>query len=200
MSLSHESDAVPEAEAGEAPRYCLFDTALGLCSIAWTSVGIARFQLPEASRGAAERRLQRRGSVPANAEDTPTHVASVMADARRYMAGERVDFQAVVLDLSGVGEFYRSLYAVARRVGWGQTATYGDIARQVDSVRAARAVGQAMGRNPVPLIIPCHRVLANGNTIGGFSAYGGAATKERMLALEGIDLRHGQLALPGLLR
>jgi methylated-DNA-[protein]-cysteine S-methyltransferase len=82
---------------------------------------------------------------------------------------------------------------------WGQTATYGELARQVGSPGAARAVGQAMGHNPVPIIIPCHRVLAAGRKIGGFSAYGGAVTKERLLALEGVHLGDGTPLLPGLL-
>jgi methylated-DNA-[protein]-cysteine S-methyltransferase len=115
------------------------------------------------------------------------------------LAGECVDFSPLVLDLSGVGGFYRRIYEATRRLAWGETATYGELARRVGSPGAARAVGQAMGRNPIPLIVPCHRVLASGHGIGGFSAFGGAVTKTRLLALEGVHLGDGTPPIPGLL-
>jgi methylated-DNA-[protein]-cysteine S-methyltransferase len=114
----------------------------------------------------------------------------------RYFDGERIDFAGVALDLVGIGPFQRAIYDAARALAWGQTATYGDLARQEGSPGAPRAVGQAMGHNPVPIIIPCHRVLAAGRKIGGFSAYGGALTKQRLLAMEGVHLG-GTPLLPG---
>jgi methylated-DNA-[protein]-cysteine S-methyltransferase len=122
-----------------------------------------------------------------------------MDDLRRYASGEEVDFAAVVLDLAGTGPFDRAIYAAARAVGWGCTTTYGELARHAGAFapEAAREVGQAMARNPVPIVIPCHRVLGSGNRIGGFSAPGGRPAKERLLALEGVRLDGGQLALPG---
>ena len=129
----------------------------------------------------------------------PAPVREAIALLERYFAGERIDFARVALDLVAVGSFHRAIYDVARSLGWGQTATYGELARQVGSPGAARAVGQAMGHNPVPVIIPCHRVLAAGRKIGGFSALGGALTKERLLALEGVHLGNGTPLLPGLL-
>jgi methylated-DNA-[protein]-cysteine S-methyltransferase len=122
-----------------------------------------------------------------------------MTAVERYAAGKRIDFSMLALDLQGVGDFHRQIYEAARRVGWGETVTYGELARRVGSPGAARAVGQAMGRNPIPLIIPCHRVLASGHKIGGFSAFGGAVTKTRLLALEGVHLDQGTPLLPGLL-
>jgi methylated-DNA-[protein]-cysteine S-methyltransferase len=93
------------------------------------------------------------------------------------------------LDLAGQGEFFRKIYDAARRISWGHTTTYGALAKEVGvGPEAARDVGQAMAKNPVPLIIPCHRVLAAGGKLGGFSAPGGSSTKERMLELEGIRL------------
>jgi methylated-DNA-[protein]-cysteine S-methyltransferase len=115
------------------------------------------------------------------------------------MAGERIDFSAIMLDLAGVGPFHRGIYEALRRVGWGETTTYGALARQIGDPGASRAVGQAMGRNPIPVIIPCHRVLASGGKPGGFSAFGGAVTKQRLLALEGVHLDGGWPLLPGLL-
>ena len=91
------------------------------------------------------------------------------------------------LDLEGRNAFSRTIYDLLRTVGWGQTTTYGELARRAGRrPEAARAVGQAMGSNRIPVIIPCHRVLASGQKIGGFSAPGGTLTKERLLALEGV--------------
>jgi methylated-DNA-[protein]-cysteine S-methyltransferase len=179
-------------------QHCLFETDLGACGVAWSERGVARFQLPEADRGATERRLRRR-AAESSAVSPPRTIAAVIADVQRYMGGAKVDFSAVALDLAGVAPFYAEIYAAARDVGWGETATYGELARRVGTPGAARAVGQAMARNPIPLIIPCHRVLASGNKVGGFSAFGGTRSKQKLLGLEGVRLgaakSSGQLAL-----
>lgn len=184
-------------QAGPREHYCVFDTTLGPCAIAWSERGVTRFQLPEANRDRTEKRLNGRaqGAEPAAA---PPSIAQVIDAVRRYAAGERIDFSSVPLDLQGLEPFNRTVCEAARGVGWGETTTYGALAERAGFAGEARDVGQAMGHNPVPLIIPCHRVLAAGNKLGGFSAYGGTATKERMLALEGVLLGDGQLALPGL--
>jgi methylated-DNA-[protein]-cysteine S-methyltransferase len=171
-----------------AHRYAIFETAGGVCGIAWNDVGITRFLLPERSAEAAERHLRRR--LPeARAGEPPSEVAEVIVAVKRYFAGEPVDFSGIPLDLAAPDAFFMQVYQAVRRVGWGQTTTYGAIAKEVGGgPEAARDVGQAMAKNPVPLIIPCHRVLAAGGKIGGFSAPGGAAAKTRMLELEGVKL------------
>jgi methylated-DNA-[protein]-cysteine S-methyltransferase len=176
----------------------LFGTRLGACGVAWSERGVTRLQLPERNPSATERRLRGR-PADSGAGKPPAAVRQAIAMLERYFAGERVDFASVALDLRGVGPFHRKIYDATRSLGWGETASYGDLARQAGSPGAARAVGQAMGHNPVPIIIPCHRVLAAGRKIGGFSAYGGAVTKERLLALEGVHLGDGTPMLPGLL-
>jgi len=179
-------------------HYCLFDTDLGACGVAWSERALTRFQLPEADRRATEKRLMLR-APSSRAEAPPAQIAEAIADVQRYMAGERVDFSAIALDLAGVAPFYVEIYAAARRVGWGETATYGELARQAGAPGAARAVGQAMARNPVAVIIPCHRILASGNKVGGFSAFGGTVSKQRLLGLEGVRIgaakAAGQLSL-----
>ncbi|MCC2672079.1 MAG: methylated-DNA--protein-cysteine S-methyltransferase protein [Armatimonadetes bacterium] len=177
--------------------YALVDTPLGPCGLAWSGRGLARLQLPEADREATEARLLRSalGATPA---DPPAHIQDVVAELLRYLDGARTDFAQVRLDLAGVSPFYRVVYEATRTIGWGQTATYGELARLAHSPGAPRAVGQAMSRNPIPIIIPCHRILASGAGTGGFSAFGGVTTKARLLALEGVDLlasRTGQRAL-----
>jgi methylated-DNA-[protein]-cysteine S-methyltransferase len=116
-------------------------------------------------------------------------VGEAVAAVKRYFAGEETDFSGFQLDLGEQEAFFRQVYAAARRVGWGRTTTYGALTKEVGAgPEAARDVGQAMARNPVPLIIPCHRVLAAGGKIGGFSAPGGSAAKTRMLELEGVHV------------
>jgi methylated-DNA-[protein]-cysteine S-methyltransferase len=178
-------------------HYCLFETAIGACGVAWSDRGVTRLQLPERSRSATERRLRGRGAN-ASAGVPPAAVSAAIRLLERYFAGEQVDLSGVALDLSGVSPFHRKIYDAARALAWGKTATYGELAQQVGSRDAARAVGQAMGKNAVPIIIPCHRVLAAGGKIGGFSAHGGTSTKQRLLTLEGVHLGHSTLPLPGL--
>jgi methylated-DNA-[protein]-cysteine S-methyltransferase len=166
-------------------QYCVFDTAAGFCAIAWSDAGVARFHLPTSTAAATERGLRRR-LIDAEPAMPPVEVNAVVEAAKRYFAGEKVDFSNVPLDLHGQDEFFLQIYAAARRVAWGQTTTYGSLAKELGAgPEAARDVGQAMAKNPVPLIIPCHRVLAAGGKLGGFSAPGGSATKQRMLEMEG---------------
>jgi methylated-DNA-[protein]-cysteine S-methyltransferase len=169
-------------------RYFIFETAAGFCAIAWSEAGIARFTLPSRTADAAEKNLQRR--VPDARPDTPPpYVMAAVDAAKRYFQGEQIDFSDLQLDLGEQDEFFKKIYAAARRVAWGHTTTYGSLAKELGAgPEAARDVGQAMAKNPVPLIIPCHRVLAAGGKLGGFSAPGGSTTKQRMLELEGVSL------------
>lgn len=167
--------------------YVLFDTAFGPCGLAWSDDGLTRLQLPERDRGATEARLRRGIEAPSQGRPTASVSRAIVA-LQRYFAGRRIDFVDLDLDLSGLPLFHARAYEALRRIGWGETTTYGALATQVDSPGAARAIGQAMGRNPLTIIIPCHRVLAGGRKIGGFSAYGGALAKERLLTMEGVRL------------
>ena len=180
-------------------NHCIFDTAIGACGVAWSARGLVAVQLPERDRAATERRLSAR-SRSAGVATPPPPIAALIADITRYLAGERVDFSTVEVDLAGIEPFRRKLYDTMRALGWGTTTTYGALAHAIGLAEpeAARDVGEAMGRNPVPIVIPCHRVLAAGNKLGGFSAPGGAATKAKLLALEGVHLDGGAPRLPGL--
>lgn len=162
-------------------HYHLFDTSMGLCGIAWSDDGVTHFQLPH-----SEDKARQRLAKHAEPGEPPPHIASAIEQARDYFTGARPNFSAVPLDLAGIDAFRRQIYDVLRTVGWGETLTYGDMAKRIGADGGAQAVGQAMGQNPIPLIIPCHRVVAAGGKIGGFSAPGGSDTKERMLALEGV--------------
>src|SRR5262245_22347374 len=180
-------------------NHCIFDTAIGPCGVAWSARGLAAVQLPEANPAATEKRLAAKVHSAGTAVPR-AWVAGLIADIQRYVTGERVDFSAVPVDLAGLDPFRRKLYEEMRALTWGTTTTYGALARAVGLAEweGARDVGEAMGRNPVPIVIPCHRVLAAGNKLGGFSARGGASTKAKLLALEGVHLDGGAPRLPGL--
>jgi len=180
-------------------KHHIFDTAIGPCGVAWNARGLVGVRLPEANAAVTEKRLAAKFQSTEAAE-LPPWVAALIADIRRYLAGERVDFSGVAVDLSGLDDFRRTLYGTMRALGWGKTTTYGALAHELGlpGWEGARDVGEAMGRNPVPIVIPCHRVLAAGGKLGGFSAPGGAKTKAKLLALEGVRLDGGSPRLPGL--
>ena len=172
----------------EPTHHLIFETPAGFCGIAWNGGAVVRLQLPTQSHVAAERNLLRR--LPESTAGLPSpEIVGVVPAIKRYFAGERIDFSGTLVDLSGQGGFYRRIYEEVRRIRWGQTTTYGTIAKELGAgPEGAREVGQAMATNPIPLIIPCHRVLAAGGKLGGFSAPGGSAAKMRMLTLEGFPV------------
>jgi methylated-DNA-[protein]-cysteine S-methyltransferase len=168
--------------------FALFDTAIGPCGIAWGKRGVVGLQLPEASEDAARRRLAKR--FPQAEEATPPPEVQNAIDAiQTLLRGETPDLSDIPLDMDRVPAFNRKVYEIARSVPPGATLTYGEIATRIGEPGAAREVGQAMGRNPFPIVVPCHRVLAAGGKIGGFSANGGIATKRKMLAIESVHAK-----------
>jgi methylated-DNA-[protein]-cysteine S-methyltransferase len=187
-------------ETGEI-HHALFPTAIGAVGVAWSARGLVALALPERDDAATEKRLIAK-SHSAGKAAPPQPIADAIALIRKYCAGERVDFSSVPLDLSGIDSERQRIYETMRALAFGETTTYGALARQAGAPEsdweAAQRVGAAMGRNPIPIVVPCHRVLAAGGKPGGFSAYGGTATKEKLLALEGIHLGGAAPRLPGL--
>ena len=170
-------------------HFTLFDTPIGPCGIEWGPRGINGVQLPMGSEEKTRARIrQRHGDV---VETEPTaEVQSAIGAIVELLSGKPNDLSDIPLDLDGVPEFNRGVYAIARSIPPGQTMTYGDIAKKLGGVELSRDVGQALGRNPCPIVVPCHRVLAAGNKPGGFSARGGVETKLKMLAIEGAAVNH----------
>jgi methylated-DNA-[protein]-cysteine S-methyltransferase len=164
--------------------FILFETALGVCGLAWRERGLVGVLLPEADGAPARARLSKRFPDLAEAPPPPQVQAAARSIAA-LMRGEPVDLAGVELDLDVVSPFERRVYAIARAIPPGQTLTYGEVAAQLGDKLLARDVGQALGRNPWPIVVPCHRVLGAGGKMVGFSAPGGVTTKERMLAIEG---------------
>ncbi|WP_374525337.1 methylated-DNA--[protein]-cysteine S-methyltransferase [Sphingopyxis sp.] len=169
-------------------HYQLFETAAGVAGIVWNRHGVACLRLPSPSAAETERSLLRR--MPgAMRTEPPAEVSAVIDAAIRYFTGERIDFSDVPVDLGEQSPFFARVYGRVRQLGWGETTTYGAVASDLGvGPEYARDVGQAMATNPVPLIVPCHRVMAAGGKIGGFSAPGGSLSKARMLELEGVGV------------
>jgi methylated-DNA-[protein]-cysteine S-methyltransferase len=169
--------------------FAIFDTAIGSCGIVWGERGISGVQLPMGSEDKTRKRIQQRNDDIPEAEPT-AEVRRAIDAIKELLMGKPNDLSGVVLDLDGVPEFNRGVYDIARTIPPGKTMTYGDIAKKLGGVELSRDVGQALGRNPCPIVVPCHRVLAAGNKPGGFSANGGVVTKLKMLQIEGAAVNH----------
>lgn len=166
--------------------FAIFDTAIGTCGIVWNVHGVAGVQIHDGTEGATRARLLRR-FAGAKEEPPPAHVQRAIDGIVALLCGEKRDLNDVTLDTGDLPEFNRKVYAIARTIPPGSTLTYGEIAERLGDRLLARDVGQALGQNPIPLIVPCHRVLAAGGKTGGFSAPGGVVSKLRLLSIEGAQ-------------
>lgn len=166
-------------------KYALFDTMLGTCGILWNEEGIQRVQLPESSKRETVRKLL--GRTPAiGASVPPRRVQTVMQKIAAHLGGKPQNFNRIPLALKHLPSFHQRVLQGARALRTGETVTYGELAKRIGSPKAARAVGQALAGNPFPILVPCHRILAAGAKLGGFSARGGTQTKTKLLAIEGV--------------
>ncbi|HQR89983.1 MAG: cysteine methyltransferase [Caulobacter sp. 12-67-6] len=167
----------------KGPAFALFDTLIGRCGVAWSDSGLIGMQLPEATPGAAWARLRKR--FPEAIETPPPpEIERVIERVRDLLAGGRDDLTDIVIDQSQVQGFNWRVYEIARAIAPGETSTYGEVARAMGEPGAARAVGKALGENPWPIVVPCHRVLAASGGMGGFTAEGGTSTKAQLLTIE----------------
>lgn len=168
-----------------ASEYALFETEIGTCGIVWRTGEapvIVSFSFPQATEAETERRIAREGT---KAAEVPLVIQEVIEKSRRHLARDLQDFHDAPIDWDRFEPFARSVYRAALDIPTGETRTYGQLAKTIEEPKAAQAVGQALGSNPIPLIIPCHRILAAGGKMGGFSAPGGLQTKEQLLLIEG---------------
>jgi methylated-DNA-[protein]-cysteine S-methyltransferase len=175
----------------------IWDTGIGPCGLAWRDDAILGVQLPEGEAGATAARLHRRFPQAVVAVP-PALVARVVARIAELLGGRRVDLADAPLDLTGVPPFDRAVYGEVRRIPAGEVRSYGAVAAALGQPLAAREVGAALGRNPFPLLVPCHRVVGSGGRLVGFSAAGGTVTKRRLLAIEGARFAPGPDLFDGL--
>ena len=167
-----------------AQGFAIFDTPIGACGVAWNARGIVGVQLPSPTAERTRARLRQRWTGVVEATPPPM-VQQAIDRILALLNGQAIDLRDVPIDLEGSPEFHRRVYEVARTIPPGQTMTYGEIAKRLGAPQESREVGQALGSNPVAIIVPCHRVLGAAGKMGGFSASGGVATKRRILEIEG---------------
>jgi methylated-DNA-[protein]-cysteine S-methyltransferase len=177
------------------PGFALFDSPIGRCGIAWGARGIAAVQLPDGPDKATRARLLRR-APGASEQPMPDEVRRAVDQILSLLRGEISELGVIPLDMEQVPPFHRRVYETARSIAPGQTLSYGDLAARLGQPGAARAVGQALGKNPFALVVPCHRVLAADGRMGGFSANGGVTTKLRLLSIERDGTRLNGTAAP----
>lgn len=166
--------------------FTIFDTTIGACGIVWSARGVFAVQLPEADAAATRARLIKR-YAQALAAAPPPAIREAIGGVIALLAGEPRDLHDIVIDDDDTPDFNKRVYAVTRAIPPGRTMTYGEIAERLGDKSLSRAVGRALGENPVPIIMPCHRVLAAAGKSGGFSASGGVATKLKLLTIEGAQ-------------
>jgi methylated-DNA-[protein]-cysteine S-methyltransferase len=169
--------------------HLVFPTAFGFCGIAWSEAGITGFQLPEETEALTEERIAARAETGRAQVPAPEWVQGIVALAQTHLQGSPQDFRGARIDWSRASDFQRAVYRHTQTIGPGLKTSYGEIARALAlGPEGARAVGGALGANPWPLLVPCHRVVSAGDKMTGFSAPGGVRTKTRLLVLEGAEL------------
>jgi methylated-DNA-[protein]-cysteine S-methyltransferase len=173
-------------------HFALFETAIGRCGIVWSERGIVAVRFPERGENAVRNRIVRR--FPDAHEAAPPEIMQrAIADIIALLSGEARDLRHIEIDLCGAPDFNRRVYEVARTIPPGKTLSYGEVAERLGDRNLARDVAQALGQNPVPIIVPCHRVMAAGRKTGGFSAPGGVQTKLKLLSIEGAQLEEAPM-------
>ncbi|HNS86830.1 MAG TPA: MGMT family protein [Parvularculaceae bacterium] len=165
--------------------YAIFDTEVGRCALLWRGEMLTGVLLP-AENDDAMRAAIRRRDPEAIEENSLNQAATVAIDRIRWhCSGETVDYSDILLDRSTIEPLANRIYDILLRTPFGATTTYGAIAEELGDKNLSRAVGAAMGANPFPIIIPCHRVTGAGGKMGGFTAPGGTGTKKKLLDIEG---------------
>jgi methylated-DNA-[protein]-cysteine S-methyltransferase len=185
-SLQTQNSYLRSEKCVAQQEYTTFETKNGFVGLAWNQQGVCGLRLPTSTQESAEAAVLERLPQARHSPPPPT-IVRLISDIQRYFEGEKIDFSTVAVDLGSQEPFFSRIYAEVRKLGWGETTTYGSVAKTLGAEpQAAQGVGQAMASNPVPLIVPCHRVLAAGGKLGGFSAPGGSGSKAKMLEIEGV--------------
>ncbi len=165
--------------------YILFDTPLGRCGIAWDTIGVLATSFADENDDKTRARLFRRAQGAKEVQSVPVYIEKTIVDIGQLFLGRTVDFDDVVLNLDGLPAFDCAVIDLTLKIKQGETRTYGELARALGDVAFSRRVGQALGRNPIPIIVPCHRVVGADGSMTGFSAPGGMGSKRKLLKIEG---------------
>lgn len=166
----------------EKIEFIVFDTVLGSSALVFGKSGLMRVELPSVN---LEKRLANKYEKTSFSK-APVWIKKTAKKIQKHFLSGGENFRDVLLNLEGIAPFYKKVYQMCRKIAPGKLKTYGELAALCGKPGAARAVGQAMAKNPLPIIVPCHRVVACNGGLGGFSAQGGIKTKRRLLELEGV--------------
>lgn len=166
---------------------CIFKTEIGFCGVIWWKNEIEEFLLPEGSLKKMMQKLKGKSVVIRDLKKSPTEIKTLVNKIQRHMRGDLQDFTKVLLVRNKFSPFQSKVYQVVQRIPPGVVLSYKEVGLKMGGTKAYRAIGTALGKNPIPILIPCHRVVGSNNKIGGFSAPGGLSTKKRLLKIEGID-------------
>lgn len=164
-------------------RFTFFPTPIGTCAIAWRDSKVCGSHLPEATPELSAQRMAKRAGGAVEAAP-PDFVKEAIAAIQGLLSGKPDDLMSIDLDFTGIEPFARQVYELSRAIKPGQTRTYGQLAVDMGDRAYAQAAGRALGANPFPIIVPCHRILGAGGKLTGFSAGGGVETKLKMLDIE----------------
>jgi O-6-methylguanine DNA methyltransferase len=162
-------------------KYCIFKTKRGYFGVVGNDAGLLRTLLPQADREDIKRKILE-AFPTARPEKRPFEAVSKAVLG--YFGGKKVDFSNVKVEIDKLRPFAKKVLAACRGIGFGRVVTYRELAKKIGRPGAARAVGTVMAKNPLPLIIPCHRVIRSDGKLGGFSAPGGIKTKKKLIELE----------------
>jgi len=177
------------------PGWTTFPTAIGICGISWNEHGLTTFAFPEKSEARFINNLKQVSGQAKAATAPPSWIKKLIPKVKAHLKGEAQDFSKVPVDFDSSSELRRTVYLAIQKIPAGRVMTYGELAAHIGKPKASRAVGTALGKNPIPLIVPCHRVITSSGKLGGFSAPGGVAVKTSLLEREGISLVKGKVLL-----
>jgi len=177
----------------QGQQWLIFPTALGHCGVAWRKEGVTHFMLPETTADRIRQELQSSTTVSSPAKKIPVWVRALLQQIKQHMKGQLQDFSNAPVFIETATDFMNAVYTEARKIPAGSVISYAELASRLGKSGAVRAVGTALGKNPVPLIIPCHRIISASGALGGFSANGGVEAKKTLLACEGVSFEKPML-------
>lgn len=164
---------------------CIFNTEIGFCSVIWSKKEVEELLLPESNLKQMKQKLKQKSVMIVEAIEAPLEIKKLVRKIQRHMQGDLQDFSQVLLT-KNFSPFQAKVYQEVRKIPPGVVLSYKDVGMKMGGTKAYRAIGTALGKNPIPILIPCHRVVGSNAKIGGFSAPGGLTTKKKLLKIEGI--------------
>lgn len=166
------------------PCWISFHTAIGTCGLSWNEKGLTSFVFPKEGNARVK-----------SSSTAPAWIKKLVAQVKAHLKGDAQDFSKVPVDFGDSSELRRSVYKTIQKIPAGKVLSYKELAIKIGKPNASRAVGTALGKNPIPLIVPCHRIITSSGKLGGFSAPGGVAVKIDLLEREGLVLTKGKFLL-----